>query len=73
MAAFISMDAPGQPAARPKAAATRKATLLLASDVACAVKLDGEKVADPVPDEPKEIAVDPGEHLVSASTSDGQK
>lgn len=37
------------------------------------MKLDGEKVADLIPDEPKKVAVDPGEHLVSASTADGQK
>jgi hypothetical protein len=50
-----------------------KATLLLASDVACTVKLDGDKVADLQPDVPKKIGVAPGEHLVSASTPDGQE
>lgn len=56
-----------------KAPTAAKATILLASDVACTVKLDGEKVADLVPDEPKKVAVAPGEHLVSASTPDGLK
>jgi hypothetical protein len=49
-----------------------RATLLLASDVACAVKIDGDKVADLVPDEPKKVAVSLGEHLVSASTQASQ-
>jgi hypothetical protein len=30
-------------------AAVRKVTLVLASDVACTVKLDGEKVSPPIP------------------------
>jgi formylglycine-generating enzyme required for sulfatase activity len=66
----LATNALGQTGKAPTAA---KATLLLASDVACTVKLDGEKVADLLPDEPKKVAVVPGEHLVSASTPDGQR
>lgn len=58
---------------KPKAAPAAKATLLLASDVACTVKLDGEKVADLQPDAPTKLEVTPGEYLLSASTPDGQK
>lgn len=50
-----------------------QAILLVVSDIACTVKIDGDKVADLVPDEPKKVAVSLGQHLVSASTLKGQK
>jgi hypothetical protein len=67
---FLATNALGQAG---KAPASAKATLLLASDVACTVKLDGEKVADLQPDAPAKLEVAPGEYLVSAATPDGLK
>lgn len=50
-----------------------KATLLLASDVPCTVKLDGEKVAELQPDAPAKLLVVPGQYLLAAVSADGQR
>ena len=59
-----------QQTAKPKAATGH---VLLASDVACTVKLDGEVFASLDGGGPKKVQVPFGEHLLDAVTPDGQK
>ena len=59
-----------QQTAKPKAATGH---VLLASDVACTVKLDGEALASLDGSGPKKVQVPFGEHLLDAVTPDGQK
>ncbi|MGD1149128.1 MAG: SUMF1/EgtB/PvdO family nonheme iron enzyme [Thermoanaerobaculaceae bacterium] len=56
--------------AKPKAATGH---VLLASDVACTVKLDGDVLASLDGSGPKKVQVPFGEHLLDAVTPDGQK
>ncbi len=69
----LLLSLPAATALAQPSAARPKTTLLLVSEVTCTVKLDGEKLADLRPDEPKKVEIDPGEHLVSAATPGGQK
>ncbi|HEY1434909.1 MAG TPA: formylglycine-generating enzyme family protein [Thermoanaerobaculia bacterium] len=59
------------PAAR--AAEPAKTALVLVSGTACAVSLDGSKVADMNADEPLRIEVAPGEYVLSALAADGRR
>jgi formylglycine-generating enzyme required for sulfatase activity len=56
-----------------RAAEPAKTALVLLSNTACAVSVDGSKVADIHADEPLRVEVAPGEYVVSAAAADGRR
>lgn len=51
----------------------KRAALIIASDVPCTVRLDGETVAELQPDAPAKLLVVPGQYLLAAVSADGQR
>ena len=67
IAAWLAPALGAQPAESPKAA------LVVVASAACAVSLDGRKVADIQTDEPFRLEVAQGEYVVSAVAADGRR
>jgi formylglycine-generating enzyme required for sulfatase activity len=61
------------PALRAQTAAPAKSALVVLSDTACTVSVDGEKAADLRADEPLRLEVTPGDYVLSAAAADGRR